>query len=201
MALVQMGVLEIHVWSSRIDKLEYPDYFVMDLDPDPALPWAAVLDAAAMTRARLADLGLAGFLRTTGGKGLHVVVPIVRRQKWDEVKAFTKALAEDLVRQNPQRYTARMALAGRKGKIFIDYLRNGRGATAIANYSTRARPGAPVAVPLYWEELTPKLQPAQFSVLTVPSRLQSLKRDPWDDFDDARRAITVSMKRALGLKN
>jgi bifunctional non-homologous end joining protein LigD len=201
LALVQMGVLEIHVWGSRIDKLEYPDYFVLDLDPDPALPWTAVIEAAALTRARLADLGLTGFLHTTGGKGLHVVVPLVRRQKWDEVKAFTKALAEDLVCQNPARYTARMPLAGRKGKIFIDYLRNGRGATAIANYSTRARSGAPVAVPLDWDELTPALRPTQFNVLTVYARLQSLQRDPWGDFDDARRTITVSMKRALGMRN
>lgn len=199
LALVQMGVLEIHAWGSRIDKVEYPDQMVFDLDPDPSVPWTRVVEAAAQTYARLADLGLYSFLRTTGGKGLHVVVPIARRLQWDDVKEFAKAFAEDIVRQNPERYTARLPLAARKGKIFIDYLRNGRGATAITNYSTRARPGATVAVPLAWDELKPTLRPKDFTVLTVPQRLQSLSQDPWKDFDDARRPITTAMKRAVGL--
>jgi bifunctional non-homologous end joining protein LigD len=198
--LVQMGVLEIHVWGSHIDKVEYPDQMVFDLDPDPSVPWIRVIEAAAQTYARLADLGLYSFLRTTGGKGLHVVVPIERRLKWDEVKEFAKAFAEDIVRQNPDRYTARLPLAARKGKIFVDYLRNGRGATAITNYSTRARPGATVATPLTWEELGPGLRPQDYNVRTVPERLRSLKKDPWADFNDARRAVTATMKRAVGLK-
>lgn len=200
LALVQMGVLEIHVWGARMDRPDFPDQLVFDLDPDLALPWSAVAEAALLTRARLADLGLTGFLRTTGGKGLHVVVPIVRRHDWAQAKAFTKAFAEAMVRLDPARYTARMSLAGRRGKIFIDYLRNARGATAIASYSTRARPGATVAVPLAWEELTPELRPDQFNVRTVPVRLRSLKRDPWKNFTGARRSITAAMMRAVGVE-
>jgi bifunctional non-homologous end joining protein LigD len=199
LALVQMGVLEVHTWGSRIDNVEYPDQLVFDLDPDPTVPWPRVVDAAALTYARLADLGLYSFLRTTGGKGLHVVVPIERRLRWDEAKAFAKAFAEDIVRQHPDRYTARLPIAARKGKIFVDYLRNGRGATAITNYSTRARPGATVATPLAWNELSPELRPQEFNVLTVPQRLNSLDQDPWMDFNDARRPITIAMKRALGM--
>lgn len=200
LALVQMGVLEIHVWGSRIDRVDQPDQMVFDLDPDAALPWNAVIEAATLTRVRLADLGLTGFVRTTGGKGLHVVVPLVRRHAWSDVKAFSKAVAEDLVRQNPQHYTARLTRAARRGKIFIDYLRNSRGATTIACYSPRARAGAPVAVPLAWSELTPSLAPERFNVLTVPARLHTLARDPWQDFAEARRAISASMKRNLGIR-
>ncbi|MFL6713987.1 MAG: DNA ligase D [Sulfurifustis sp.] len=198
-ALVQMGVLEIHVWNARIDKLEFPDQLVLDLDPDMTLPWTTVIEAATLTRARLESLGLSAFVRTTGGKGVHVVVPLVRRSGWDEVKVFAKAIADDLVRQDAARYTTRLAIAARREKILIDYLRNARGATAIASYSTRARPGATVSVPLSWEELTPDLRPDRYTALTVPTRLQSLERDPWADYNDARSAITVTMQRELGI--
>lgn len=201
LALVQMGVLEIHAWGARVDRPDAPDRLVFDLDPDPALPWAVVREGAALMRARLGDLGLTGFLRTTGGKGLHVVVPLARRHGWVEVKAFARALAEDIARRDAARYTARLARASRAGRIFIDYLRNARGASAIANYSTRARPGAPVAVPVAWEELTPALRPERFNVVTVPERLRSLPRDPWEGFEAARRPVTASMKRALGLRD
>jgi bifunctional non-homologous end joining protein LigD len=201
LALVQMGVLELHVWGARVDRPEQPDQLVFDLDPDPAVPWDAVLQAAALTKLRLMDLGLAGFLRTTGGKGLHVVVPIARRLGWDAIKAFTKAFADAIVRENPSLYTTRLPLAQRKGKIFIDYLRNGRGATAISSYSTRARAGATVAVPLAWSELTPELRPPEYTALTVPRRLANLTRDPWQDFADARRAITRTMQRKLGSRD
>jgi len=199
LALVQMGVLEIHTWGARIDRPDLPDQLVFDLDPDPALPWASVIEAAALVRRRIDDLGLVGFLRTTGGKGLHVVTPIARRITWDEAKAFAKAVADDVVRAQPQRYTTRLALAARRGRIFIDYLRNYQGATAIANYSTRARPGATVAVPLSWDELTPALRPERYTVRTLPARLAKLARDPWKDFDDARRIVTRSMRAAVGL--
>lgn len=198
-ALVQMGTLEIHVWGSRIDKLELPDQLVLDLDPDPELPWTAVIEAATVARARLEGVGLNAFVRTTGGKGLHVVAPLVRRGGWDELKAFAKAVANDLVRQDPTRYTARLALAARRGKILIDYLRNARGATAVASYSTRARSGAPVATPLAWDELTADLRAEQFTVRTVPARRQSLARDPWAEFNEARSAITIKMQRELGV--
>jgi bifunctional non-homologous end joining protein LigD len=199
LALVQMGVLEIHVWGSRIDRPEQPDRLIFDIDPDPALDWNAVLEATALVYARVLDLGLAGFVRTTGGKGLHVVVPIARRHDWDEAKAFAKALADDIVRQNPGRYTSRLALTARKHKVFIDYLRNARGATAVTNYSTRAKPHAPVAVPLAWEELGSELRSDRYNVRNIYERLRALKRDPWGDFDSARRAITAKMKRELGM--
>lgn len=199
LALVQMGVLEIHVWGARIDRPDYPDRLVFDLDPDPAVAWDEVVAAAHLTRTRLADLGLVSYARTTGGKGLHVVLPLARRHNWDQAKTFAKALAEDLVRQNPERYTARLPLAARRGKIFIDYLRNGRGATAVTNYSTRARPNATVAVPLLWDEVKAELRPEQYTVTTVPARLKARRRDPWSGFTDARQTITKKMRRELGL--
>lgn len=178
-ALVQMGVLEIHPWGSRVDKPMKPDRIVFDFDPDEALPFRDVVAAARETRERLLALGLKSFVKTTGGKGLHVVVPIARRAGWTEVKAFAKSLAGAMVRDDPRRYLARVSKAERQGRIFIDYLRNDPTSTAVAPYSTRARQGAPVATPLDWEELTPRFDPAKFNIETVPRRLARLKRDPW----------------------
>ncbi len=141
-ALVQMGVLEIHVWGSQARRLEKPDRLIFDLDPDPAVAWPQVVTAAREVRLVLQELGLVSFLKTTGGKGLHLVVPVTPRLEWDEAKDFCRSVANFIVRAAPDRYIATMSKAARKGKIFIDYLRNGRGATAIAPYSTRARPGA-----------------------------------------------------------
>ena len=137
-ALAQIGALEIHVWGSQADKLELPDRMIFDLDPDPAVPWPRVVESAHQIRAFLEDIGLRSFVKTTGGKGLHIVVPLQRRHDWDEVKAFSKAVAELIEQADPEHYTSNMSKAARGGKIFIDYLRNGRGATAIAAYSTRA---------------------------------------------------------------
>ena len=200
LALVQLGTLELHVWSARLDRLERPDQLLLDLDPDEALAWPQVLDAARQVRERLRALGLAAFVRTTGGKGLHVVTPLARRHDWSEVKAFAKALAEDIVRQDPTRYTAQAARAVRPGKIHLDWLHNAPGATAIASYSTRARAGAPIATPLAWDELASDREPESFNVRTVPARLQALARDPWHDFDALRRPLTAAMRRALGLR-
>jgi bifunctional non-homologous end joining protein LigD len=199
MALVQMGALELHVWGSRAERLEYPDRMVFDLDPDEGLPWTQVVDAANLVRDRLGKVGLQSWVKTTGGKGLHVVVPLSGKQTWDEVKAFSQALAEQLVKDVPDRYTSKMSKAGRKGKLFIDYLRNGRGATAVAAYSTRARSGATVSTPVEWDELR-RLTPGQFTVTTVPRRLQTLKHDPWKQFWNVRQSITQSARRAVGLK-
>jgi bifunctional non-homologous end joining protein LigD len=152
-ALVQMGVLEIHTWGSRVDRIEQPDRLTFDLDPDAGLPWARVIEAARALRRKLAGLGLNAFVKTTGGKGLHVVVPIVRKYRWDEIKPFCKTLAESMTREEPERYLATMSKAKRKGKIFIDYLRNGRGATAVAAYSTRSISGAAVSTPVTWKEV------------------------------------------------
>jgi bifunctional non-homologous end joining protein LigD len=180
LSLVQMNVLEIHPWGSRRDNVERPDRLILDLDPDPSVPWQRVIDAAIEVRELLDEHSLVSFLKTTGGKGLHVVVPLApRRHDWGFAKAFCKRLADDLVARAPDRYTANMSKAARRGKIFVDYLRNDRGATAIAPYSTRAKPGATVSVPLAWEELGDGVRSDQFTVANLPARLASLRRDPW----------------------
>jgi bifunctional non-homologous end joining protein LigD len=196
-SLAQMGVLEIHSWGCRIDKMELPDLMIFDLDPDPSIGWQRVVDAAHEIRALLKHLGLTSFVKTTGGKGLHVEVPLVRRADWDEVKGFSKQIAETLTREYPDKYVAVMSKARRKGKIFVDYLRNGRGATAICPYSTRARAGAPVSVPIHWDELTPDLRPDQFNIRNLPQRLSSLKKDPWEGIEKARQLITAAMQKKL----
>jgi bifunctional non-homologous end joining protein LigD len=199
LSLVQMGVLEIHLWGSHRDKVEQPDYVVFDLDPDEGLPWEKVVEGAITTRDFLAELGLQTFLKTTGGKGLHVVLPLTRRADWDEVKAFTKAVAETLAAAEPKKYTSRLPKADRKGKVFIDYLRNGRGATSIAPFSTRARSGAPVSAPLFWEELESDVRANTFTVRNLPERLESLPADPWQGFAKVRQSITKAMA-AIGKK-
>ncbi|WP_437785810.1 DNA ligase D [Sorangium sp. So ce1097] len=197
-SLVQMGALEVHIWGSRVDRIEEPDRMVFDLDPAPELPWARVADAARTVRHLLETLGLRSFVKTTGGKGLHVVVPIEARRGWDEVKPFTKAVADALVRFDPARYTATLSKAKRAGKVFVDYLRNGRGATAVAPYSTRARPGAAVATPLSWDELDAPLDPASFTIETVPQRLATVP-DPWAELSGVRQSITSAMMKKVGL--
>ncbi|HEV7505603.1 MAG TPA: DNA ligase D [Thermoanaerobaculia bacterium] len=197
LSLVQMGVLEIHLWGSHRDKVEQPDYVVFDLDPDEGLPWEKVVEGAITTRDFLADLGLQTFLKTTGGKGLHVVLPLTRRADWDEVKAFAKAVADALVAAEPKKYTSKLPKADRKGKVFIDYLRNGRGATSIAPFSTRARSGAPVSAPLFWEELESDVRANTFTVRNLPERLESLPGDPWEGFTKVRQSITAAMAKRL----
>lgn len=199
LSLVQMGVLEFHIWGSHIDDVEKPDYIVFDLDPDEGLPWKRVVEGAKTLRTALDHLGLQSFLKTTGGKGLHVCLPLVRRAGWDEVKAFTKAVAEVVAAHDPQSYTSKLPKASRKGKIFIDYLRNGRGATSVCAYSTRARPGAPVSTPLFWEELDGDVRADTFTVKNLSDRLDSLDGDPWADFSKIRQSITAAMKKAVGL--
>jgi bifunctional non-homologous end joining protein LigD len=199
-ALVQLGVLELHTWGSTAPKVERPDRVTFDLDPDPALSWKTLTDGTLLVKALLDELGLRSFLKTTGGKGLHIVMPLARKHTWDEVKGFSHAVAAHLARESPQHFTANMAKQQRKGKIFIDYLRNGRGSTAVAAYSTRARPGAPVSVPLAWPELDEDGRGDHFNINTVRARLLKLRRDPWADYDSVRHTITACMKRSLGIK-
>jgi bifunctional non-homologous end joining protein LigD len=190
LSLVQISVLEIHPWGSRRDNVENPDRQTFDLDPGPDVPWSRVVEAAFATRDLLSDLGLNSFVKTTGGKGLHVVVPIApRRHDWDDAKRFCKHVAGLLAGQNPHQYTITMAKAARKGRIFVDYLRNDRGSTAVAAYSTRARPGAPVSTPLAWDELTAAIRSDHFTVANLPTRLATLKRDPWAKIDKIRQTI------------
>lgn len=190
LSIVQMSVLEIHLWGSRGDRLEQPDRLIFDLDPDENLPWPRVIEGARLVRERLRKLDLESFVKTTGGKGLHVVVPISpRRQEWPAVKEFTRQIAESIVADQPKLYTANMSKAGRKGKIFIDYLRNDRGATAIAPYSTRRKPGAPVSVPLAWDELTSAIKSDHFNTSNLAGRLEGLASDPWAEIDKIKQSL------------
>ncbi len=198
-AMVQMGVLEIHLWGSTVDKLETPDRIVFDLDPDVGLPWERVTEAAIEMREALLGIGLRSFAKTTGGKGLHVVVPVAPKLDWDAVKEFAKWVAERFVKAYPDRYTSNMAKRARTGRVFIDYLRNGRGATAIAPFSARAREGATVAAPLFWEEVEKGAKPDAFTVATVPSRLAKLKSDPWEEMPKLRQSISAKVRREIGI--
>jgi len=197
--LVQIGALEIHDWGVALPKISQPDHMVFDLDPDEELDFSILKAAAMEVRDFLAELGLRTFLRATGGKGLHVVAPLTPKLGWDEVKGFAKAVADALATARPDRYTANMAKKVRTGRIFVDYLRNQRGGTAICNYSTRARKGATVAVPLRWDELKGLNTAAPYTAKTLPARLKALKRDPWEGFFSTRQSITAKAKKALGI--
>ncbi len=200
-SLVQIGVLEIHVWGSRDSALEQPDMMVFDLDPAPEVVWEKMIEAAYLLRERLAGLGLTSFVKTTGGKGLHVVVPLTPEADWDVVKAFSRAVAESIVRESPREYIATMSKQKRRGKIFIDYLRNGRGATSIAAYSTRKRRNAPISTPLAWVELTKDLRPDRYDIRNIRERLAELAEDPWGEYFSVRQTITEEMKKKVGLQD
>jgi bifunctional non-homologous end joining protein LigD len=195
--LVQMNVLEIHTWNSRAADIERPDRIVMDLDPGAAVGWRAVVAAAKVVRDLFAALDLAGFVKTTGGRGLHVVVPIVPRADWADCLAFARAFALALVRQRPETFTERFAKAGRSDKILLDYLRNNRTNTSIAAYSTRARPNGPVSVPVAWTELSRLATPDRFTMAKVPARLARMRADPWKAYRSTRQRLPRSAVRAL----
>ena len=197
--LVQIGVLEIHDWGVKLPKVTEPDHIVFDLDPDEDLDFAILKAAAVEVRDFLGELGFTTFLKVTGGKGLHVVAPLTPKLGWDEVKGFAKAVADALVMARPDRYTANMAKKVRTQKIFVDYLRNQRGGTAICNYSTRARAGATVACPLRWDELKGLKTAAPYNVRTLPARLKTLKGDPWEGYFSTRQSITAKAKKTLGI--
>jgi bifunctional non-homologous end joining protein LigD len=198
LSLVQMNTLEIHLWGARIDNVERPDRLVFDLDPDPSVPWKRLVESARQLRDFLEQLDLVTFLKTTGGKGLHLVLPIERRTTWDEAKGIAHAIATAAERADPGRYTTQMAKAARPGKIFIDYLRNMRGATWVAPYSTRARAGCPISTPISWEELSSITSADQFRLDNLPQRLAALKRDPWHDLATTKQALSKSLVKKLG---
>ena len=190
LGLVQIGVLELHVWGSRAEHLDKPDVIVLDLDPAPDVPWSEVAAAALTLKERVEALGLNAFVKLTGGKGLHVVVPVNPGPTWPAVKKFTHAIVNEMVREDPRRFIASMSKVKRTGKIFIDYLRNDAEATAIGAYSPRARAGAPVALPIEWDELEPAAKQApRFGLLEVPKLIRARKRDPWQGFEAARRSL------------
>ena len=197
-AMLQMGALELHPFGSSAPKLDNPDRLVFDFDPDESISWAKLVEAVQLLRTLLEELGLKTYIKTTGGKGLHVVVPIKPTLSWDEVKQFTKSVADVMVKSFPDRYTSVISKSKRTGKIFIDYLRNSEGATAIAAYSLRARENAPVATPIAWEELGVDVRRDHFNVKNVPERLAKMKNDPWADFFEVKQAITKAMLKKVG---
>nr|WP_217345419.1 DNA ligase D [Noviherbaspirillum sp. L7-7A]MBV0879697.1 DNA ligase D [Noviherbaspirillum sp. L7-7A] len=197
-SLVQMGVLELHTWGAREGHLDRPDRMIFDLDPDAGLEWKQVVEGAQLVRSLLRDIGLTSFVKTTGGKGLHVVVPLAPRHTWDEVKAFSKAVAAQLEQVLPDRFIANMSKARRSGRIFVDYLRNASEATAVAAYSTRAKPHAAVSTPLHWDELADSsLRSDHYTVLNLRQRLASLKQDPWADYFKVKQEISRKMRDAF----
>ncbi|MFS3137059.1 DNA ligase D [Gluconacetobacter sacchari] len=189
MGLVQSAALEIHPWGASCRDWERPDQLVMDLDPGDGVPWEQVIDAAQAVRARLQTSGLTAFVKTSGGKGLHVVAPLKPVAEWEAVKAFSKNLAQTLAADRPDRFIATITKSKRRGKILLDYLRNQRGATSVAPYSTRARAGAPVSMPLAWDELGAITGSAQFTVGNAAARIASLRTDPWEEFHAARHPL------------
>jgi bifunctional non-homologous end joining protein LigD len=176
--LAQMGVLEVHPWGSKNDDLEHPDRLIFDLDPDESLPWTTLCSTAAEVRKRLKRAGLESFLKTTGGKGLHVVAPINPKQDWPTIKDAAHNFVLAMERANPALYLTKMTKSARVGKIYLDYLRNERGATAVAPFSPRARVGCTVSLPLPWTALKLPERPI-FRVADFPSWRDQLRSDPW----------------------
>ena len=195
-ALLQMGVLEIHPWGSTTANLSKPDRIVFDFDPDDDLPWRNLVEAVRLIETLLTQIGLRGFLKTTGGKGLHVVVPIKPTQSWAVIKGFSKAIADLFAQTFPDRFTQKMAKEARRGKIFIDYLRNDEGSTAIAPYSLRARENAPVSTPIAWSELSKEVRFDYFNVKNILPRLK--KADVWSDFFSVDQQIDADMMKKVG---
>ena len=192
------GGIAMHVWTSRVAAPEYPDLLVFDLDP-PDGRFDLVRFAALEIKELCDSIDLPTFVKTTGSKGLHVVVPLARRHEWDEVKAFSHALALAIANERPRDYTAKAAKRERTHRIYIDWLRNSEGATAIAPYSVRARPGAPVATPLHWDEVAGRMRPEKFHAGNVPRRLQGLHSDPWRALRRKGQTLTAAMKRKLDI--
>ncbi len=195
--LVQMNVLEVHTWNSRFAAVELPDRLVVDLDPGDDVKWPSIVEAARLVRQLLAAIDLDSFAKTTGGRGLHVVVPLRPKAGWSECLDFARAIADALVRRVPEVFTQYFAKLGREQKILVDYLRNNRTNTSIAAYSTRARPDATVSVPIAWSELSAARTPDRFTIDTVPRRLSRLKTDPWKAYWRTRQTIPRGAVRAL----
>ena len=195
--LLQLGTLEFHTWGARIDEPDRPDTLVFDLDPGPGVTFSEVMDAARLVRMRVESLDLAAFVKTTGGRGLHVVVPLVPDETWKRAEEFARALAEDVARVSPTRYTTNMRKDRREGAIFIDYVRNTKSSSSVAPYSTRARPGGPVALPVSWDALVDGLEPSKIGVAEARASLGSA--DPWADLAARRQSVSASARRSIGL--
>ncbi|ROM67236.1 ATP-dependent DNA ligase [Pseudomonas brassicacearum] len=197
---VQMSTVELHTWNATSVDLDKPDRFVLDLDPDPALPWKSMVEATQLTLSVLDELGLKAFLKTSGGKGIHVVVPLTRKLGWDEVKGFSHAIVSHMAKLLPDRFSAVSGPKNRVGRIFIDYLRNGLGATTICAYAARTREGLPVSVPIFREEVAELKGANLWNVHNVHERLAEVGHEPWADLKKTRQSITADMRRRIGMK-
>ena len=197
---VQMSTVELHTWNAISDNLDKPDRFVLDLDPDPALPWKSMVEATQLTLSVLDELGLKAFLKTSGGKGIHLVVPLTRKLGWDEVKDFSHAIVSHMAKLLPERFSAVSGPKNRVGRIFIDYLRNGLGATTICAYAVRTREGLPVSVPIFREEVAELKGGNQWNIHTLHERLAEVGDEPWKDLKKTRQSITADMRRRVGMK-
>lgn len=197
---VQMSTVELHTWNATSDNLDKPDRFILDLDPDPALPWKSMVEATQLTLSVLDELGLKAFLKTSGGKGIHLVVPLARKLGWDEVKDFSHAIVSHMAKLLPERFCAVSGPKNRVGRIFIDYLRNGLGATTICAYAVRTREGLPVSVPIFREEVAGLRGGNQWNVRTVHERLAEVGNEPWAELKKTKQTITAEMRRRVGMK-
>ncbi len=198
LSAAQMNVVEFHTWNAVKTAIGKPDRMTFDLDPGEGVGWPQVQEAAQLVRAFLTELGLPAFLKTSGGKGLHVIVPLKKQFDWDTVKDFSLAIVQHLARTIPQRFVAKSGGSNRVGKIFIDYLRNGFGATTVCAWSARARPGLGISVPVRWEELERLKSGAHWTVGTVHTRLDE-GNAPWADYEASRTGLSAAMK-ALGFR-
>jgi bifunctional non-homologous end joining protein LigD len=196
----QMGTIEMHTWNALAAKLEKPDRMVFDLDPGEGLGWDRMKEAARLTRELLEELGLLSFCKTSGGKGLHVVVPLTPQAGWDEVKGFSQAVAQHMANALPKYFSAKMGKQNRQDKIFVDYLRNNRGSSTVAAYSLRARPGIGASVPIGWDELDATTAGDQWNIGNLHERLEELDADPWSDYAKTKQRITAAMKKRLDIK-
>lgn len=196
---VQMSTVELHTWNATSVDLDKPDRFVLDLDPDPALPWKSMVEATRLILTVLDELGLKAFLKTSGGKGIHLVVPLTRKHGWDEVKDFSHAIVSHMAKLLPERFSAVSGPKNRVGRIFIDYLRNGLGATTICAYAVRSREGLPVSVPIFREEVAELKGANQWNLHTVHERLAEVGDEPWAELKKTRQTITAEMRRRIGM--
>jgi bifunctional non-homologous end joining protein LigD len=198
-AAAQMNVVELHTWNSVVAHIDQPDRFILDLDPGEGVSWPILQEAAVLTRAMLTELGLESWLKTSGGKGLHVVVPLAPKLDYDQVKSFSQAMVRHMARVIPSRFVAVMGGTNRVGKIFIDYLRNGHAQTTACAFSARSRPGLGVSMPVSWEQLSELKSGAQWTISTAREYLSFQKSDPWSAYWKKRQTLSKAM-RTLGFK-
>jgi bifunctional non-homologous end joining protein LigD len=191
----QMNVIEFHTWNAMARTIDKPDRMVFDLDPGDGVAWSRVQEAATLVHSFLEELGLHAWLKTSGGKGLHVVVPLAPRHDWDTVKGFSQAVVEHLASVVPNRFSAKSGAQNRVGKVFVDYIRNAHGATTAAAYSARARPGLGVSMPVSWDQLKGLKSGSQWTIANAREHLSFQKADPWADYWSARQPLTKAMKR------